>query len=35
MTIDGIENCSDVELWFEVDGKIFSVMPGDVLKDRG
>lgn len=32
---DGIKNCSDVELWFEVDGKVFSVMPGGNMTDRG
>lgn len=32
---NGIENCSDVELWFEIDGKVFSLMPGEAVANRG
>ncbi len=35
ITEEGIKNNSDVELWFEEDGKIFSVMPNEVVNNKG
>jgi hypothetical protein len=32
LTERGIENCSNKELWFEVDGKIVSVKPGELYR---